>query len=58
MTFAIPEAEREREDVKAIVGTAELAIDAAGVPVSGQRPDRARERGSQRLPGVEFLGNR
>jgi uncharacterized protein YsxB (DUF464 family) len=58
MTFAIPESERDREDVKAIVGTAELAIDqlARQFPVN-VRIVRENE-GRHDSPGVEFLGNR
>ena len=58
MAFAIPEAEREREDVKAIVGTAELAI----AQLAWQFPVNVRivreDEDSRPPPDVEFLGNR
>jgi len=58
MTFAVPEAARERDDVKAIVGTAELAI----AQLARQFPVNVRivreDEDSQASPGVEFLGNR
>jgi uncharacterized protein YsxB (DUF464 family) len=58
MAFAIPEAARDREDVKAIVATAELAIAqlAWQFPVNVQI---VREDEDTRVPlDVEFLGNR
>jgi uncharacterized protein YsxB (DUF464 family) len=58
MHFAIPEADREREDVKAIVGTAELAI----AQLAWQFPVNVRivreNEDSHAPPDVEFLGNR
>jgi uncharacterized protein YsxB (DUF464 family) len=58
MAFAIPEAAREREDVKAIVGTAELAI----ARLAWQFPVNVRivreDEDSRPSPDVEFLGNR
>jgi uncharacterized protein len=58
MAFAIPEAEREREDVKAIVATAELAI----AQLAWQFPVNVRivreDEDSRPPPDVEFLGNR
>jgi len=58
MAFAIPETAREREDVKAIVGTAELAIEA----LAWQFPVNVRivreDEDAQPSPDVEFLGNR
>jgi uncharacterized protein YsxB (DUF464 family) len=58
MTFAIPEEAREREDVKAIAGTAELAIAhlAQQFPVN-VRIVREIEN-SHPSSDVEFLGNR
>jgi uncharacterized protein YsxB (DUF464 family) len=58
MVFAIPEAAREREDVKAIVGTAELAIEA----LARQFPVNVRivceDEAARPSADVEFLGNR
>jgi uncharacterized protein YsxB (DUF464 family) len=58
MAIAIPEAAREREDVKAIVGTAELAI----AQLARQFPVNVRivreDEDSHASPDVEFLGNR
>jgi uncharacterized protein YsxB (DUF464 family) len=58
MAFAIPPAAREREDVKAIVGTAELAIAqlARQFPVNVRIVREAEEHDAP--PDVEFLGNR
>lgn len=58
MAFAIPQYAREREDVKAIVGTAELAIG----QLAWQFPLNVRivreDEDSPASPDVEFLGNR
>lgn len=58
MSFAIPEAVRERADVKAIVATAELAIAQLAfqfpINVRIRREDEADHASSD----VEFLGNR
>jgi uncharacterized protein YsxB (DUF464 family) len=58
MAFAIPEAARDREDVKAIVGTAELAI----AQLAWQFPVNVRivreDEDSPSSADVEFLGNR
>jgi uncharacterized protein YsxB (DUF464 family) len=58
MAFAIPEAARERDDVKAIVATAELAI----AQLAWQFPVNVRivreNEDSRPSPDVEFLGNR
>jgi uncharacterized protein YsxB (DUF464 family) len=58
MVFAIPETVREREDVKAIVATAELAIEA----LARQFPVNVRivreDEDAPPSPDVEFLGNR
>ncbi len=58
MLFAIPETERGRADVKAILGTAELGIAqlAHQFPVNVRivREDEARSGATD----VEFLGNR
>jgi hypothetical protein len=59
MSLAIPETAREREDVKAIVGTAELAIAqlAREFPVN-VRIVREEDEDSRASADVEFLGNR
>jgi uncharacterized protein YsxB (DUF464 family) len=58
MWFAIPETAREREDVKAIVGTAELAI----AQLAWQFPVNVRivheTEADHASADVEFLGNR
>jgi hypothetical protein len=58
MFFAIPDAARDRDDVKAIVGTAELAI----AQLAWQFPVNVRivrEAEVHHVPAdVEFLGNR
>ncbi len=58
MAFVIPESDRERADVKAIVSTAELAIEALArqfpVNVRVVREDQDKRASSC----VEFLGNR
>ncbi len=58
MSFALPEGVRGREDVKAIVGTAELAI----AQLAWQFPVNVRiVREDEDTPAptdVEFLGNR
>jgi uncharacterized protein YsxB (DUF464 family) len=58
MSLVIPEPAREREDVKAIVATAELAI----AQLAWQFPVNVRivreDEAGQRSAAVEFLGNR
>jgi uncharacterized protein YsxB (DUF464 family) len=58
LALAIPEAARDREDVKAIVGTAELAI----AQLAWQFPVNVgivhEDEDSRSSPDVEFLGNR
>ena len=58
MAFEIPEHAREREDVKAILGTAELAI----AQLAWQFPVNVRlvreDEPNHASPDVEFLGNR
>jgi uncharacterized protein YsxB (DUF464 family) len=58
MSLAIPESARQREDVKAIVGTAELAIAqlARQFPVNVRIVREAED--SRASADVEFLGNR
>jgi len=56
MVFAIPETARERDDVKAIVGTAELAIEA----LARQFPVNVRivreDEDAQAVPGRGVFG--
>ncbi len=59
MKFAIPERAREREDVKAIVATAELAIAhlAWQFPVNVRIVRESERAADPASPDLEFLGN-